>query len=89
MGTTMTEAESKQISRRIALLERASALFDRHGASVPFAIAFLNGWPTEIKFYPELVVGNAWKVLLSLALYQLAAFALRRAVSFATADFEP
>ncbi len=85
----MTNAERKQIRQRIALLERASALFDRFGASVPLAIAFLNGWPTEIKFYPELVVGNAWKVFLSLGLYQLAAFALRRAISFATTDFAP
>ncbi|WP_456620244.1 MULTISPECIES: hypothetical protein [unclassified Bradyrhizobium] len=85
----MTDAGCRQIRQRIARFERASALFDRHGASVPFAIAFLNGWPTEIKFYPELVVGNAWKVFLSLALYQLAAFALRRAVSFATADLAP
>ncbi|EJN12514.1 hypothetical protein PMI42_04172 [Bradyrhizobium sp. YR681] len=85
----MTKAEHGQINRHIALLARASALFDRHGASVPLAIAFLNGWPTEIKFYPELVVGNAWKVLLSLALYQLAAFALRRAITFATADLSP
>jgi hypothetical protein len=85
----MTNAGHKQIGQRIALLERASALFDRFGASVPLAIAFLNGWPTEIKFYPELVVGNAWKVFLSLALYQLAAFALRRAITFATADITP
>ncbi|MBR0970316.1 MULTISPECIES: hypothetical protein [Bradyrhizobium] len=85
----MTNAGRKPIGQRIALLERASALFDRYGASVPLAIAFLNGWPTEIKFYPELVVGNAWKVFLSLALYQLAAFALRRAISFAAPDLAP
>jgi hypothetical protein len=85
----MTNAGHKQIGQRIALLERVSALFDRFGASVPLAIAFLNGWPTEIKFYPELVVGNAWKVFLSLALYQLAAFALGRAITFATADITP
>jgi hypothetical protein len=35
------------------------------------------------------VVGHAWQVFLSLALDQLAAFALRRAVSFATADLAP
>ncbi|MBR1091199.1 hypothetical protein JQ621_27395 [Bradyrhizobium manausense] len=85
----MINAERNQISQRIALLERASALFDRYGASVPLTIAFLNGWPTEIKFYPELVVGNAWKVFLSLALYQLAALALRRAITFATAGLSP
>jgi hypothetical protein len=85
----MTNAEHRKIRQRIALLERASVLFDRHGALVPLVIAFLNGWPTEIKFYPELVVGNAWMVFLSLALYQPAAFALRRAIAFATADIEP
>jgi hypothetical protein len=85
----MTDAEGKEIRRRIALLARATDLFDRFGVSVPLAIAFLNGWPTEIKFYPDFVVGDAWKVFLSCILYQLAVFALRRAVSFATASLEP
>ncbi|MBH5399452.1 hypothetical protein HZZ13_16925 [Bradyrhizobium sp. CNPSo 4010] len=85
----MTSAERKEISRRLALLERASVLFDRFGVSVPLAIAFLNHWPTEIKSYQDLVTTNAWKVFLSCVLYQLAAFALRRAVKFATADLAP
>jgi hypothetical protein len=85
----MTNVERQGIRHRAALLARAADLFDRFGTSVPLAIAFLNGWPTVIKFYPDFVVGEAWKVLLSCALYQLAAFALRRAVSFATAGLDP
>jgi hypothetical protein len=85
----MTAAERNEISQRIALLERASALFDRFGVSVPLAIAFLNHWPTEIKSYQDLVTTDAWKIFLSCALYELAAFALRRAVKFATADLAP
>lgn len=85
----MTNAENREIRRRIALLARATDLFDRFGVSVPLAIAFLNGWPTEVKTYSEFVVGGAWKGFLSCILYQLAAFALRRAVSFATASLDP
>ncbi|WFU23862.1 hypothetical protein QA649_38655 [Bradyrhizobium sp. CB1717] len=81
--------EGKEIIRDTARLERAATLFDRFGDYIPLTIAFVNHWPTEIKFYPEFVVGNAWKVLLSLGLYQLAAFALRRAVKFATAELAP
>ena len=82
-------SEGKEIIQDTALLERASTLFDRFGDSVPLTIAFLNHWPTEIKFYPEFVVGNVWKVFLSFGLYQLAAFALRRAVKFAKSDLAP
>ncbi|WP_314962507.1 hypothetical protein [Bradyrhizobium cosmicum] len=85
----MSTAECKETRRRIALLERLSDLFDRFGVSVPLAIAFLNGWPTEIKSYQELVASDAWKVFLSCALYALAAFALKRAVSFATTGLAP
>ncbi|MBR0854278.1 hypothetical protein [Bradyrhizobium liaoningense] len=85
----MTDAGHKQIRQRIALLERASVLFDRFGVSVPLAIAFLNRWPTEIKSYQDLVTSSAWKVFLSCALYELAAFALRRAVSYARAGLDP
>ena len=85
----MTSVERKEMRRRLALIERASALFDRFGVSVPLAIAFLNHWPTEIKSYQDLVTTDAWKIFLSCALYELAAFALRRAVKFATADLAP
>ncbi|MBB4374155.1 hypothetical protein GGD63_006984 [Bradyrhizobium sp. cir1] len=85
----MISAERKEIRQRLALLERASSLFDRLGVSVPLAIAFLNHWPTEIKSYQDLVTTNAWKIFLSCALYELAAFALRRAVKFASADLAP
>ncbi|MHC2625244.1 hypothetical protein ACVIW2_007276 [Bradyrhizobium huanghuaihaiense] len=81
--------EGKEIIQDTALFERAATLFVRFGDYIPLTIAFLNHWPTEIKFYPEFVVGNAWKVFLSLGLYQLAAFALRRAVKFATAELAP
>ena len=84
----MAIAGCNETTQRIALLERVSDLFDRFGGLVPLAIAFLNGWPTEIKFYPDFVVGNAWKVFLSCILYQLAAFALRRAVTFASGSLD-
>lgn len=85
----MTSVERKEMRRRLALLERASGLFDRFGVSVPLAVAFLNHWPTEIKSYQDLVTTEAWKIFLSCALYELAAFALRRAVKFATAELAP
>jgi hypothetical protein len=85
----MTAAERNQIKQRIALLERASDLFDRFGSLVPLGIAFLNRWPTEVQLYPHWQVGEAWRFFLSLGLYSLAAFALRRAVSFATAGLDP
>jgi hypothetical protein len=85
----MTATERKQIKQRIALLERVSDLFDRFGSLVPLAIAFLNRWPTEVQLYPHWQVGEAWRFFLSLGLYSLAAFALRRAVSFATAGLDP
>ena len=85
----MTNAERKEISRRIALLARASALFDRFGASIPVAIAFLNRWPTEVELYPHWQVGQSWKFFLSLFLYWLASLALERAINFAKAGLEP
>ncbi|MFK4510168.1 hypothetical protein LPJ38_11995 [Bradyrhizobium daqingense] len=85
----MTTAVCKETRRRIALLARASDLFDRFGCYLPLAIALLNGWPTEFKSYHDLVTTNAWQVFLSGALYCLAAFALRRAVSFAQAELDP
>ena len=85
----MIIAECKETRQRIALFARASDLFDRFGCWLPFAIAFLNGWPTEVKTYQEFVETGAWHLFLSGALYQLAAFALRRAVSFAEAGLDP
>ncbi|MDA9495425.1 hypothetical protein [Bradyrhizobium sp. CCBAU 11361] len=85
----MTAAEPKEISQRIALLERASALFDRFGTLVPMAIAFLNRWPTEVQLYPQWQVGESWRFFLSLYFYWLASFALSRAVSFAKRSIEP
>lgn len=85
----MTNAERKQISQRIALLERASALFDRFGSSIPVAIAFLNRWPTEVELYPHWQLGESWRFFLSLYLYWLASFALGRAVSFAKGSIAP
>ncbi|WP_027545585.1 hypothetical protein [Bradyrhizobium sp. WSM2254] len=85
----MTAAERKEISQRIALLERASALFDRFGTLVPMAIAFLNRWPTEVQVYPQWQVGESWRLFLSLYFYWLASFALSRAVSFAQKSIEP
>jgi hypothetical protein len=85
----MTNAECKQISQRIALLERASALFDRFGGSIPVAIAFLNRWPTQVELYPHWQVGESWRFFLSLYLYWLASFALGRAVSFAKGSIAP
>ena len=60
-GPTMTNIERNQISQRIALLERTSALFDRFGCYMPFVVAFLNRWPTKVEFYPHLQVGESWK----------------------------
>ena len=86
MGTTMTTAECKETRRRIALFAHASHLFERFGYLLPLAIAFLNGWPTEVKTYQEFVESGAWHVFLSGGLYHLAALALGRAVSFAEAE---
>ena len=85
----MTDAEHNQINRRIALLERASALFDRFGGYVPMAIAFLNRWPTQVELYPHWQVGESWKFFLSCLLYFLASLALDRAVIFAKAGLDP
>ncbi|OAF08387.1 hypothetical protein AYJ54_14890 [Bradyrhizobium centrolobii] len=85
----MTDAERNQTGQRIALLARVSALFDRFGSTVPMAIAFLNGWPTEVQFYPHRQVGESWRLYLSLIIYQLAALALGRATSFARASLDP
>jgi len=84
----MTNIERNQISQRIALLERTSALFDRFGCYMPFVVAFLNRWPTKVEFYPHLQVGESWKFFLSCLLYFLATFALDRAVSFAKAGLD-
>ncbi|OAF18964.1 hypothetical protein [Bradyrhizobium neotropicale] len=83
----MTDAERKQISERIALLERASALFWRFGGWLPMAIAFLNGWPNEVQLYPW-QVGESWRLFLSLFVYQFAGLALDRAISFAKASLD-
>ncbi|WP_298880801.1 hypothetical protein [uncultured Bradyrhizobium sp.] len=85
----MINAERKEIDLRIALLERASALFDRFGGYIPMAIAFLNRWPTQVELYPHWQVGESWKFFLSCLLYFLASFALDRAVIFAKAGLEP
>ena len=85
----MTNAESKQINRRITLLERASALFSRFGGFIPVAIAFLNRWPTRVELYPHWQVGESWKFLLASFLYFLASLALDRAIIFAKADLAP
>jgi hypothetical protein len=85
----MTDLERKETSQRIALLERASALFDRFGTIVPVAIAFLNGWATEVQLYPQWQLGESWRFFLSLYLYWIASFALGRAVSFAKGSLEP
>ena len=85
----MTNAEHNQINRRIALLERASALFDRFGGYVPMAIAFLNRWPTQVELYPHWQVGESWKFFLSCLLYFLASLALDRAVIFGKAGLDP
>lgn len=65
----MTNADRNQINQRIALLERASALFSRFGGSIPAAIAFLNRWPTQVELYPHWQVGESWKFFLSYSLY--------------------
>ncbi|MDI3565298.1 hypothetical protein [Bradyrhizobium sp. Arg816] len=85
----MANAERKEISLSIALLERAAALFDRFGNTVPVAIAFLNGWPTEVQLYPQWQLGESWRFFLSLYLYWFASFALGRAVSFAKGSIAP
>ncbi|MCP3392662.1 hypothetical protein NLM27_28345 [Bradyrhizobium sp. CCGB12] len=85
----MTDAERKRISERIALLERASALFDRFGTIVPVSIAFLNHWPTEVQLYPQWQLGESWRFFLSLYLYWFASFALSRAISFAKGSVVP
>jgi hypothetical protein len=85
----MTAAERNQIKQRIALLERATALFDRFGSLVPVAIAFLNHWPTEVQLYPQWQVGESWRFFLSLYLCWFASFALSRAIGFAKGGIEP
>jgi hypothetical protein len=85
----MTDLEREETSQRIALLERACALFDRFGCSIPVAIAFLNGWATEVQLYPQWQLGESWRFFLSLYLYWFASFVLGRAVSFAKGSLEP
>lgn len=85
----MTDAERKEISRRIALLERTTALFGRFGGLIPTAIAFLNKWPTEVELYPHWQVGESWKLFLSLYLYWFAWLALGRAIGLAKRSIEP
>lgn len=85
----MTNVDRDQINQRIALLERASALFSRFGGSIPVAIAFLNRWPTQVELYPHWQVGESWKFFLSYSLYFLAWLALDRAISFAKAGLDP
>ncbi|KRQ00014.1 hypothetical protein ACNJX9_06100 [Bradyrhizobium sp. DASA03076] len=85
----MTNAERKQIDRRIALLERATALFGRFGSLVPMAVALLNKWPTQVELYPHWQVGESWKFFLSLYLYWFAWLALDRAIMFAKAGLDP
>ena len=85
----MINAERNEINQRIALLERASALFDRFGGTIPLVIAFLNRWPTTVELYPHWQVGESWKFFLSCLLYFLASFALDRAVRFAKASIDP
>jgi hypothetical protein len=82
----MTNAERNQINQRIALLERANALFGRFGGYVPLVIAFLNRWPTQVELYPHWQVGESWKFFLASFLYFLASLALDRATIFAKAD---
>ncbi|MCA1535447.1 hypothetical protein I6F21_23225 [Bradyrhizobium sp. NBAIM03] len=85
----MTYIERKQISQRLALFERAAVLFERFGPVVPVAIAFLNGWPTEVQLYPEWQLGESWRLFLSANLYWGASYALSRAVSFAQGSIVP
>ncbi|MDN5000104.1 hypothetical protein ACFQZO_04305 [Bradyrhizobium sp. GCM10027634] len=85
----MTEAERQQIDKRIALLERASSLFNRFGGFIPVAIAFLNRWPTKVELYPHWQVGESWKFFLASFLYFLASLALDRAITFAKAGLDP
>ena len=85
----MINAERNEINQRIALLERAGALFDRFGGTIPLVIAFLNRWPTKVELYPHWQVGESWKFFLSCLFYFLASFALDRAVSFAKASIDP
>ena len=85
----MTNAERNEINRRIALLERGSALFDRFGSYIPLLIAFLNRWPTTVELYPHWQVGESWKFFLSCLLYFLASLAFDRAITFAKAGLDP
>ena len=85
----MANAERNQINQRIALFERASALFCRFGGYIPVAIAFLNRWPREVELYPHWQVGESWKFFLASFLYFLASLALDRAIIFAKADIAP
>lgn len=85
----MTNAERKQINQRIALLERATALFGRFGGLIPMAVAFLNKWSTQVELYPHWQVGESWKVFLSFYLYWFAWLALGRAISFAKGSIDP
>jgi hypothetical protein len=84
----MTNAEHKQITQRIAFLERATALFGRFGGLIPMAVAFLNKWPTQVELYPRWQVGESWKFFLSVYLYWFAWLALDRAIKFAKAEFD-
>ena len=85
----MTNAERKQITQRIAALERATVLFGRFGGLIPMAIAFLNKWPAEVELYPHWQVGESWKLFLSLYLYWFAWLALGQAISFAKGSVDP
>lgn len=85
----MTNAERHEIDQRIALLERASALFGRFGGYIPLVIAFLNRWPMRVELYPHWQVGESWKFFLGGFLYFLASLALDRAICFAKAGIAP
>jgi hypothetical protein len=85
----MTTIACKETRQRIALFARASDLFQRFGYVLPLAIAFLNGWPTEVKSYQEFVDSGAWHLFVSGGLYHLAAVALGHAVSFAQTGLDP
>ncbi|QPF92849.1 hypothetical protein IC761_06065 [Bradyrhizobium commune] len=85
----MTMTDRKEINQRIALFERATALFGRFGSLIPTVIAFLNKWPSEVELYPHWQVGESWKLFLSLYLYWFAWLALGRAISFAKGSVEP
>lgn len=85
----MTMTERNETNHRFAVFERATALFDRFGTIVPVAIAFFNGWPTEVQLYPQWQLGESWRFFLSLYLYWGASFALNRAVLFAKRGIVP